>query len=144
MGVSLSALIGNIGVSVQKANAIIEQTAVAVYLEQGYDYNQNGENAQDEYVPIQYALHMQTASGKKKLQVPVTALMHHSSLKLEQVDVRLKFVVEENLEDDLIVSVKSSSDRMENLSMSELSMQFKNQVQAEGVARINNYHVQTL
>lgn len=144
MGVALSTLIENIGVSVQNANASIEQVAVAAYLGQGYDRVKQEQGDLEEYVPVGYAIRIPTASGEKQINVPVTALMHHTSLKLEQVDVKLKFVVEESSDEEIMVSVKSSNDPKDSFSMSELSLQFKSAPPAEGMARVNNRHVQTL
>lgn len=76
--------------------------------------------------------------------MPVTALMHHSSLQLEQVDVKLRFVIEEGEEDEIIVSPKSSADTKDGFSMSELSLQFKSVQLSEGTARINNHYIQNL
>lgn len=70
--------------------------------------------------------------------------MHHSSLQLEQVDVKLRFVVEEGEEDEIIVSPKTSADTKDSYSMSELSLQFKSVPLSEGTARINNHYIQNL
>ncbi len=143
MGIALSSLIERIGVSVQHANAMIEQTAVAAYLGQGYEVKKE-DGKGEEYIPVSYALRIPTAEGEKQVNVPVTALMHHNSLKLEQVDIKLKFLIEEGDGEDLVVSVKPLEDVKDSFSMSELSLQFKSAPPAEGTARVNNRHVQTL
>lgn len=144
MGIELSILIEKIGISVQNANAAIEQVAVAAYVGQGYDRVTSGDGKSEEYVPVNCVVRIPTASGEKQMNVPVTALMHHTSLKLEQVDVKLKFILEEGGEDGVMVAVKSPEDMRDGFSMSELSLQFKSTPPAEGMARINNRYVQVL
>lgn len=141
--ISLSDLISQIGISVQNANAAIEQVALAAYLGQGYDRAFNQEMSQEEFTPISYTLHIPTPAGKKQINVPVTALMHHTSLKLEQVDVKLKFQIEKSEEDTIYVSVKPSVNPEESV-MNELSLQFKSSPPAEGMARIDQHQVQVL
>ena len=137
MGMELSDLIERIGIAVQNANTTIEQMAVAAYLGQSYD--RDGE----EFTPVSFQVSLPTASGKKQVNVPVTALMHHTSLRLEQVDVSLKFQIEEDSGDSVMVSVKSP-EHPEASTMNELSLQFKNAPPAEGMARIDHHHVQAL
>lgn len=144
MGIPLSKLIDHIGTAVQNANAMLEQRAVAAYLGQGYEGGPSEEDGETEFEPVSYTINIPSSGGKKQLKVPVTALMHHSSLQLEQVDVKLRFVVEEGEADELIVSPKSSADAKDSFSMSELSLQFKSVQLSEGTARINNHYIQNL
>ena len=96
MGMSLFRLMEQIGIAVQNANAAIEQYASEIYLKQGYverekDDQEDGDENAKAYEPITFLLDMPTENSKRKMRVPVTALMHHSSLQLEQVDVKLRF-----------------------------------------------------
>lgn len=143
MGVALSDLIEQIGLSVQKANALMEQMAVAAYLGQGYENERNGDDGEEEFVPVRFAIRVPDAAGEKTIQAPVTALMHHTSLKLEQVDVKLRFLIEESKEDAVMVSLKSPEDAAYSV-LSELSLQFKSAPPAEGMARVDYHHVQAL
>lgn len=143
MGIALSSLIEQIGISVQKANALIEQTSVAAYLEQGYEKSSNMEDDAVTFVPVSYTINIPSPEGKKQLHVPVTALMHHTSLKLEQVDVNLKFLIEEKQKEDIIVSLEPTNTFSAAVT-SELSLQFKNTPPTEGMARIDQRHIQTL
>lgn len=146
MAMQLSTLIENVGRAVLNANVAIEQTAVAAYLGQGYDrVEMKRENGNEyEYIPVGYKIQVPTTSGNKMLHVPVTALMEHSSLQLAEVDVKLKFEVEEDDGDDVMVSVRSPKDSKDNFLLSELSLQFKTSVSSEGIARLNNRYVQSL
>lgn len=142
MGILLSDLIENVGTAVLNANAAIEQTAVAAYLGQGYERVSN--DGGEEYIPVSYTISVPSVAGNKKLNVPVTALMNHSSMRLEQVDVKLRFVVEEDEGKDVAISVGTPKDLKDNYSMSELALQFKSAIPSEGIARVNNRHIQTL
>lgn len=144
MGIPLSKLIDNIGTAVQNANVMLEQRAVAAYLGQGYEGVTSEDDSETEFEPVSYTINIPSANGKKQLKVPVTALMHHSSLQLEQVDIKLRFVVEEGEMDEIIVSPKFSAGTMDSFSMSELSLQFKSVQPSEGTARINNHYIQNL
>lgn len=146
MGIALSKLMEDIGNSVQNANAAIERYAAEVYLAQGYakmkadEQNMTGKT----YEPITYKLNLTTAGGKKKIEVPVTALMQHSSLQLEQVNVKLRFSIEEGDGEEVRVRVNAPGEEKDSELISELSMQFRTAPPAEGVARIENRHIQTL
>lgn len=145
MGVPLKKLITDVGMAVQNANAEIEKYAADAYLTQGYTpASTNGQIKDQEYHPITYQLHIPTVEGKKKVEVPATVLMNHNTLALEQVDVKLKFVLEESTEDEIMVKVKSIAGAKDIYTISELAMQFKTTPPSEGTARLENRHVQSL
>lgn len=143
MGIALSDLIETMGRAVQNANTVVEQAAAAAYLGQGYEMRDSAEGSK-EYIPICYTIHIPSVPEEKQVQVPVTALLHHTSLRLEQVDIKLKFRVEDCREDDMIVSVVSSDNGVGSEVLSEMALQFKNEPPAEGMARVNQYQTQTL
>lgn len=70
--------------------------------------------------------------------------VQNANAAIEQVDVKLKFLLEEGGEDGVMMAVKSPEDMRDGFSMSELSLQFKSTPSAEGMARINNRYVQVL
>ncbi len=145
MGVPLSKLITDVGLAVQNANAAIERYAAEAYLVQGYvPQDIDGTDEKPEYHPVTYRLNIPTAGGKKAVDVPATALMNHTTLSLEQVDVRLKFVLEESTGEEVMVRVKSTGNAKEMYSVSELAMQFKTSPPSEGTARVENRHIQSL
>jgi hypothetical protein len=146
MSIPLSALIKIIGIAVQKANQAIEESAANIYLEQGYEINRESVNDSEAAIctPISYTLHLPSSAGTpRKISVPVTALLHNTSLQLESVEVKLKFMIEE-AEDEIAVTVKPEGDAGSAFSYSELSLQFKNTPSAEGMARITQRHLQSL
>ena len=142
MAISLSGLIEQIGTAVQDANAMLEQRAAAAYLGQGYE-RITGNDGEEEFVPVSYTIQILSA-GERKLQVPVTALMHHNSLQLAQVDVKLRFLPEEGENGELLISPQPMDENLSAYSFSELSLQFGTTAPAEGTARIHNRHIQNL
>lgn len=149
MGMSLSGLMEQIGIAVQNANAAIEQYASEIYLKQGYverekEDQEDGDEHAKAYEPITFLLDMPTENSKRKMRVPVTALMHHSSLQLEQVDVKLRFALEEREGEEVNVKVIGTEQDNDSNAVSELSMQFRTALPPEGTARIENRHIQTM
>lgn len=146
MGIMLSKLMEAIGDAVQNANAAIEQHAATVYLAQGYAESKESteQSVGKSYDPITYMLNIPVAGGKKKMQVPATVLMHHSSLQLEQVDIKLRFILEQSEGEEVLVKVKDAGTTGEADMVSKLAMQFKTAPPTEGTARIENRHIQTL
>ena len=145
MGIALSKLVKDVGIAVQNANAAIEEHAVNVYLNQGYRMSGKDEDGGTPlYTPITYTLGIPADGGNKKLEVPATALMHHSTLQLEQVNVKLRFLLEGSDGEEVQVKVKSEGDESDKDSVSELSMQFRTAPPAEGTARVENHHLRAL
>ncbi|MGN0141189.1 MAG: DUF2589 domain-containing protein [Roseburia sp.] len=143
MAISLSNLIEQIGTAVQDANAMLEQRALVAYLGQGYErVTENGD--EEEFVPVSYTIQIPSAGEKRKLQVPITALMHHNSLQLVQVDVKLRFLPEEGENGELMISPQPMAENSSAYSLSELSLQFGTTAPAEGTARIHNRQIQNL
>lgn len=158
MGILLSTVIRNIGIAVQNANRMIEIAAKESYFAGGYVKRPkpDAETAQPqtkydrEYSPVMYTIHLPEkepgTDKKKQLQVPVTALIHNTSLQLEQVEIKLKFyITEETGKNNGDMSISFSNKNSKDLQgLSEMTLHFNNAQTPEGVARVNNRHVQTL
>jgi hypothetical protein len=99
-----------------------------------------------EYSPVMYTIHMPGTEKEKHLRVPVTALIHNTSLQLEQVEIKLKFyITEETGKNNGDMSISFSNKNSKDLQgLSEMTLHFNNAQTPEGVARVNNRHVQTL
>ena len=143
MGIALSDLIETMGRAVQNANTAVEQAAAAAYLGQGYEMRDTGDGSKA-YVPVCYTIQIPSAPDEKQIQVPVTALLHHTSLRLEQVDIKLKFRVEDCREGDMMVSVSASDNGAGSETLSDMALQFRNEPPAEGMARVNQHQTQIL
>jgi hypothetical protein len=95
MGIPLSKLIEDIGIAVQKANRAIEENAAAIYLRQAYR-PKDGDNTggTEAYIPVSYTLYTPGGDGfQKPVNVPLTVLMHNTTLQLESVNVHYLWYV---------------------------------------------------
>jgi hypothetical protein len=152
MSITLSKLVNNIGLAVQKANSAIEGSAAELYLKQGYQIN--ADNGVDggpsagaslcELTPLTYTIRMPSAGADKDLIVPATVLVHNTSLRLDSVEVKVKFFLDEDNGDDVLISLKPGNDGENGERISELSLSFKSSPPPEGSARITNMHIQKL
>lgn len=137
MGIPFSKLIEDIGIAVQRANDAVERSALESYLQQGYVQTNEADGM---FKPLELVLNLPSNSQEAQIKVPVAALVHNTSMKLEQVDVKLKFRPSGG--EELMVDTDNLNEDDESLS--ELTLQFKNHSAAEGIARVNNRHVQRL
>lgn len=157
MAMKISHVVDNIAKAVQNANFILDQMAAEMYLKQGY---QKGTVAEDEEVLIPIVHKIQLSdSGSNEMQmgvagdenvirhieVPVTALIHHSTMQLENVDVTLRFKADREADDTLMIDLKPDKNN-EDLSdiISEMKLHFQRAEPAEGMARIDMKHYQKL
>ncbi|GHV08555.1 hypothetical protein FACS1894217_11200 [Clostridia bacterium] len=142
MSVLLSTLINKIGLSVQNAGSIIEKAAADLYLARGYAPGTD----EHEFTPIMYSLTLPSndgsSDGSKKINVPVTALVHNTSLLLDEVEVRLKFrVAGTDKGGNLAVNVTSF---LTKSTVSELTLRFKNSPSPEGMAKLGDKHIKNI
>lgn len=137
MGIPFSKLIEDIGIAVQRANDAVERSALESYLQQGYVQTNEADGM---FKPLELVLNLPSNNQEAQIKVPVAALVHNTSMKLEQVDVKLKF--RPGSGEELMVDTDNLNEDDESLS--ELTLQFKNHSAAEGIARVNNHHVQRL
>lgn len=153
MSIPLSKLLEDISRSVQNSNFLLEQMSADMYLQSGYQKAGNtdgksgvssSENDGDVLVPVTYSLRITTAGKAKELKVPATALMHHSTMQLEQVDVSLRFSVSGHTEEDgILVDVKPKP--LENSErISEMKLSYHRDSASEGISRVETHHYQNI
>lgn len=152
VSIPLSKLMEDISRSVQNSNFLLEQMASEMYLQNGYQKNLvHGEKgtdfangAKEVLVPVTYSIRLNAPGENKELKVPATALMHHSTMQLEQVDVTLRFSVSgETGDQGILVDVKSKL--LENSDkISEMKLHYQRDSASEGIARVENRHYQNL
>ena len=152
MSIPLSKPMEDISRSVQNSNFLLEQMASEMYLQNGYQKNLvHGEKgtdfangAKEVLVPVTYSIRLNAPGENKELKVPATALMHHSTMQLEQVDVTLRFSVSgETGDQGILVDVKSKL--LENSDkISEMKLHYQRDSASEGIARVENRHYQNL
>lgn len=140
MAILLSDLLEKIGVSIDNANVVMEQTALEQYVRMGYQKAQTMENGgQESYEPLTFNIAF--PMGKELHEIPVSALLHNRTMRLEQVDIKLKYKLKER-DGELYVDLKSENAEDENLD--EMTLSFRNNSASEGIARITDHHLKEI
>lgn len=133
MAILLNDLLGQLSQSICYANQIMEKTSLQQYMDQGYARRENN------YQPVTFSLSLNRES--EQYDIPVTALMHNSSMKLEQVEVKLKFLLEEQ---NGQIMVECRGDKASEGKLSEMTLSFHNTPASEGVGKITDHHLKTI
>jgi hypothetical protein len=141
MAILLSDFLEQISVAVGNVNVIMEQAALEQYMQQGYDRIENGvENATSQgYSPKMYSIAIKDAG--KKVEVPVTALMHNKTMSLDQVDIKIKCKLDER---DGKVYIDCKSNNASDETLNEINLSFKNGASPEGVSRMTDNYLKTI
>jgi hypothetical protein len=145
MAILLSDFLEQISVAVGNVNVIMEQAALEQYMQQGYDRIENGaENTAEntilqEYSPKIYSISIK--DGGKKVDVPVTALMHNKTMGLDQVDIKIRCKLDER---DGKVYVDCKSNNASDETLNEINLSFKNGVSPEGVSRMTDNYLKNI
>ena len=140
-----------IGQAIANANHTVEATAVTNYLNIGFTAKDNNaakvadnhvagapnEPATYDYAPSTIKIDI----NKKIYDIPVTVLLHNTSMRLEQVDLKLKFHVSEENGEVMVDCANANSD---DATLSEMTLQFKNAPTTEGMARISENYINKL
>lgn len=143
MELSLSKLISSIGESVQEARYAIEERAVGLYFKGGY------EEKGDRLTPITKAVSLpktlDSRSGKKDLDIPLTALFSHKTMSLNKVDVDLRLkLCEQDGEMLFKITNEASGSEEDSGQCVDLSLSFGLDDTPEGMARLNQENVKLL
>lgn len=133
MAILLNDLLGQLSQSICYANQIMEKTSLQQYMDQGYAKRENN------YQPVTFSLSLNRES--EQYDIPVTALMHNSSMKLEQVEVKLKFLLEEQ---NGQIMVECRGDKASEGKLSEMTLSFHNTPASEGAGKITDHHLKTI
>ena len=135
MAILLDDLLCEISNAICNANNIMEGTALNQYVEQGYEraLTANNNTESDSYVPLTFNLALRQEQEIRK--IPIAALMHNTTMRLEQVDIKLKFKM---YEQDGNIMVDCMPHNSSNESLDEMTLQFKNSVSSEGISKITD------
>ena len=136
MAILLDDLLCEISNAVCNANRIMETTAWNQYMEGGY--KKLGETEQM-YAPIMFNLSLK--DHKEVRKIPISGLMHNTTMRLEQVDMKIKFKM---FEQDNHIMVECMSNNEEDERLNEMTLQFKNSVSAEGISKITDAHMKNI
>lgn len=133
MELSLSELVASIGTSIQSARRAVDESAAQLYF-RGFG-REEGENGA--YWPIERKVYISREEGP--IGVPETALMSHQSIRLDQVDVKMKLIP---CDANGTLAFRIGADRAEEegaqeQSWAEFSLSFQSGDMPEGMARVN-------
>lgn len=139
MTVTLEELVRSIGTSVQAARYAVEAGAVGFYLE---EFTRGQET--DPYIPrtirVQLPRSAQPGEQAQELEVPVTALLGHCPLRLEETRVHLRLAACEE-SGQLAFQLGGA---LEGRPVSELELHFKSTDTPEGMARLHQHSTRIL
>ncbi len=133
MAVLLSDLLESISTAVNNANSALEEVALAQYIERGY------ERQSEAYKPLTFSLSMR--DGNEVRHIPLSALVHNTSMRLETVDVKLKLKIYEQ-DGKMMADCKPSG--ADDRVIDEMNLQFRNASPVEGIAKITDNHLKEL
>lgn len=134
----LRELIAGVGLSVQQAQAALEDAALRQYLDYFLPLKEEGATVVPR-APRTVLLSHPGGQGDGPLEVPLVALCNHNAMRLEQVRVRLNIAPSE--EDGQTLNV-SPAPAEENGSTIELLFQCGSP--SEGIARISDSAAQSI
>lgn len=139
MAILLNKLLEEIGGAICSANYIMEETALEQYMIQGYKKEASVGGAEDCYTPLTFNMALQ--DGGETHKIPISALVHNTTMRLEQVDMKLKFNM---FEQDGGIMVSCMPVNAQDTTLDEMTLQFRNTVSSEGIARITDSHIKTM
>ena len=137
MAVLLRELLEEIGSAVNNANSELERAALWQYITQGYVENKS--NGEEPYTPLTFNMALQDGGEIRK--IPVSALIHNTTMRLERVDMTLRFkMFDKNGE----VMVECGPLGMKNETLDEMKLRFKNSVPTEGISKVTDNYLKKI
>ena len=139
----LDAMLGAISSAVSNANRTVEMEALHGYLDSGFQSGSsdglraNGNPDGVEMLPLSFNMTI----GEKKHTVPVSALLHNTSMRLDQVDMTVRFRLSEAGGKLMAICTDGNDDGKD---ISEMKLSFKNAPSSEGMARISSSQIRQL
>ena len=150
MAMDFDEFMESISIGVSRANRAVELSGLENYLVNGFsghgfpakdvENSLDGTDAlkgRDSFNPSLLSMRV----GEQNRDVPVTALLHNTSMRLEQVDMTIKLHFAEDNGRLMVVCAPSGA---EDADLSEIKLQFRNSPAAEGVARVNDNYINKL
>lgn len=139
MAILLNELLKEISSAISSANYIMEETALDQYMAQGYQKEKTDNGLEDCYSPLTFNIALQ--DGTETRRIPIAALVHNTTMRLEQVDMKLKFNM---YEQDGGIMVSCMPAGAQDTTLDEMTLQFKNTASPEGIAKITDNHIKKI
>ncbi len=150
MQLELSTLMSQVGQAVQEAQDHLERQGVeryCSYFTPAVCANaENGESADPPALrPVSHCFAIPDgAGGTNRVEVPEAALVQHSTIALDTVQVRLNVLPAIREEDGaVLVEVGPSGEGVDG-TYSQLNLTFRSAPSSEGLARVNPNAIQTV
>lgn len=143
MELSLSQVISSIGESVQMARYALEERAVALYFKGGFE--EKGERLVPITKKISLPIAVDSQSGRKDMDVPLTALFSHKTMSLNKVDVNLR-LRPCGQDDEMLFKMTGEglNEEANSGQYVDLSLSFNLDDTPEGMARLNQENIKLL
>lgn len=139
MAVLLKELLGEISSAITNANYEMEKAALQQYITQGYEETQNKAIQGQSYIPITFNMALQ--DGMEIHKIPVSALIHNTTMRLDKVDVTLRFKMFDQNGDIMVECVPAGRD---DQTLDEMTLRFRNSVSPEGISKITDEYLKKL
>ena len=137
MAVLLRDLLEEIGAAISHANLEVERAALGQYIASGYaQSNNNGEEA---YTPLTFNMALQ--DGREVHRIPVTALVHNNTMRLDRVDVTLRFKMFDRNGEVLVECAPAGA---KDGTLDEMKLRYRNSVPPEGISKVTDGHLKKI
>ncbi len=136
MAVLLKELMGEIGSAVSNANFDVEGAALWQYMTRGYAENES--NGKEPYIPMIYNV---VLNDGREISVPVSALVHNTTMRLDQVDVTLRCKL---FDKEGEVLVECAPTNIKNEALDEMTFRFRNSVPPEGISKLTDEYLKKM
>lgn len=125
-------LLQAMGDAVQDAHRLMEFSSMQSYLEQFFEPAKTDADTVS-YQPKSLCIQLPAEMGGRTIQAPLAALVHHNSLNVDYVKLKLNIHLDE--ENEITVAPASPAGEQDCPS-GELEIVFKGSAPPEGIARI--------
>ncbi len=142
MQLELSALMSQLGQAVQEAQDYLERQGVERYC--SYFTPAVQASGEDGPAPLRPVSHRFALPGGDPLEVPEAALVQHTAMALDTVQLRLNVLPAVREEDGAVMVEVGPSGEGVDGAYSKLELTFRSGPCAEGIARVNQKAIQTV
>lgn len=139
MAVLLKELLGEISSAINNANYELEKAALRQYIAQGYEETQNNVIQGQSYTPLTFNMALQDGSEIHK--IPVSALVHNTTMRLDKVDLTLRFKMFDQGGEVMVECAPAGKD---DNTLDEMTLRFRNSVSPEGISKITDEYLKKL
>lgn len=108
-------------------------------MDQGYKKESVGDGLGDCYKPL--ILNIALQDDSEICKIPVSALVHNTTMRLEQVDMKQKFYMLEQSGEIMVSCMPAGA---QDSTLDEITLQLKNTASPERIAKITDNHIKKI